>query len=191
MLSNIPRPPKGFTLDHTLNGYPIIKYRTTGKIASGVFYAIGLAFWTFACVGMTIHAFNTPGGIKLALLYFSIPFWAAEFFVIGYVIWYFGNKRIFEFNSDKLIVARTCWKYKKQREILKNKITKIRQVKDDRESAEEGFSSWGIVIEADKRYKILYGQKVEKSEWLGRFIEDWAKKEYVPWHDELKDVELI
>ena len=191
MLSNISRPPKGFTLDHTLNGYPIIKYRSTGKIASGIFLAIWLACWTFACFGMTIHALDTPGEVKVGLLLFSIPFWAAEFFVVGYVIWYFGNKRIFEFTSDKLIVARTCWMYKKQREIVMNNIAKIRQIKEKSESAEEGFSSWGIVIEADKKYKILYGQKIEKSEWLGRIIADWAKKEYVPWHDEFEDVETI
>ena len=190
MTYNISTPPKGFNLEYTVNGYPLIKYRTTGMTGLKIFFAIWLTIWTFGCVFFTIYAFTAPGG-DVVLLLILIPFWAAEFFVIGGVIWNFGSIMSFEFGDEKLIVSRNCLKYKKKREIFKSKIVKIRQVKDGGESGEESFDSWGIVIEADKKYKILHCQPIEKSEWLGRIIEEWAQKEYIPWQDESKDVELI
>ena len=191
MFSTTSRPPKGFELSHTPEGYQRIKFRNTGKIAVGIFYAVWLTVWTFGCVSMTKNALSAPEGINAGLLLFSIPFWAAEFLVIGHVIWYFGSVRSFEFRSDNLIVARTCLKYKKEREIFRDGITRIRQVRDSGKGTDARFGTWGIVIEADKKYKILHGQQAERSEWLGRVIENWAAKEYIPWQDESKGVESI
>jgi len=190
MLYNISIPPDGFKIEYSDKGHPVIKYRTKGMTGIMTFFIIWLSFWTSACVFFTIHAFIAPGGIKVGLLLFLIPFWAAEFIVIGYVIWYFGSIVSFEFHPEKLIVSRNCLAYKKQRELLKNQIIRIRQVKDGGEG-EDSFDSWGIIVEADKKYKILYRQQAEKSEWVGRIIEKWSQKEYIPWQDESKDIELI
>ena len=191
MTYTISTPPKGFNLEYTINGYPLIKYRATGMTGLKIFLAMWLIFWTLGCVFFTMYAFLAPGGIKVGLLLILIPFWAAEFIVIGAIIWNFGSIMSFEFGDEKLIVSRNCLKYKKKREIFKSYIVKIRQVKDGGESAEGTFNTWGIVIEADKKYKILHYQPIEKSEWVGRVLEEWAQKEYIPWQDESKDVEFI
>jgi hypothetical protein len=190
MIYNISIPPDGFNLDYTDKGHPLIRYRTKGMTGPMIFFIIWLSFWTFACVLFTNQALTAPGGIKVGLLLFMIPFWAAEFFVIGYVIWYFGSIISFEFQPDKLIVSRRCLMYRKQRELFKNQITNIRQVKDGGQG-EDSFDSWGIIVEADKKYKILYRQQAEKSEWVGRTLEKWSQKKYIPWRDESKDIELI
>jgi len=191
MTYNISTPPKGFNLEYTVNGYPLIKYRTTGMTDLKIFFAIWLTIWTFACVIFTIRAFMAPEGIDVVLLLILIPFWAAEFFAIGGVIWHFGSIMSFEFGDGKLTVSRNCLNYKRKREVFKSNIIKVRQVKDGGESGEESFDSWGIVIEADKKYKILHCQPIDKSEWLGRTIGEWAQKEYKPWQGESKDFELI
>lgn len=190
MMHDFLMPPDGFKLEYTEKGFPVVKYRTKGMTGAMIFFAIWLSLWTFSCIFFTNQAFSAPGGIKVGLLVFMMPFWAIEFFTIGYVIWYFASIMSFEFQSEKLIVARTCLLYKKQRDLLKNEIRKIRQVKDGGEG-DDSFDSWGIIVEADKKYKIFYRQQAEKSEWVGRTIGKWSQKEYIPWKDESKDVELI
>ena len=191
MIYDISTPPKGFTLEYAVNGYPVIRYRTTGMTGLKVFYVIWLTFWTLGCAVFTIHALTAPGGIEVVILLIMIPFWAAEFIVIGSFFWNFRSIMSFEFSDEVLIVSRRCLKYIKKREIFKSKIVNIRQVKDGGESTEDTFDSWGIVIEADKKYKVLHCQPIQKSEWLGRVIEEWAQKEYTPWQDESKDIEFI
>jgi len=51
-----------------------------------IFLAMWLIFWTLGCVFFTMYAFLAPGGIKVGLLLILIPFWAAEFIVIGAII---------------------------------------------------------------------------------------------------------
>ncbi len=190
MIYDISIPPDGFRLEYSEIGNPLLKYRTKGMKQVMIFFIIWLSIWTSACVFFTNHALTAPGGIKVGLLLFMVPFWAAEFITIGYVIWYFGSVISYEFQPEKLIVSRNCFMYRKQRELLKNQISKIKQVKDGGEG-EDTFDSWGIIVEADKKYKILYRQQAEKSEWVGRIIEKWSQKEYIPWQDESKDIELI
>jgi len=190
MIYDISLPPDGFRLEYSEIGHPLIKYRTKGMTRVMIFFIIWLSFWTSACVFFTKQAFTAPDGIKVGLLLFMVPFWAAEFFTIGYVIWYFGSVMGFELQPEKLIVSRNCLMYRKQRELLKNQISKIRQVKDGGEG-EDSFDSWGIIVEADKKYKVLYRQQAEKSEWVGRILEKWSQKKYIAWQDESKDIELI
>ncbi len=191
MEHDISTPPKGFNFEYTVNGYPLITYRSMGTTGIKIFLAIWLTIWTLGCVFLTMHTFMGPGGIQVGLLLFLIPFWAGEFIVIGAIIWNFASIRSFELGDEKLIVSRTCLKYKKKREIFKSYIVKIRQVKDGGENAEGTFNTWGIVIEADKKYKILHYQSIEKSEWVGRILEEWAQKEFVPWQDDLKGAEYV
>jgi hypothetical protein len=188
---DISTPPKGFNFGYTANGYPLITYRATGTTGVKIFLAIWLTFWTLGCIFFTMYAFLGPGGTNVVLLVVLILFWAFDFIVIGAIIWNFASIMSFELGDEKLIVSRNCLTYKKKREIIKNYIVKIRQVKDGGENVEGTFNTWGIVIEADKKYKILHYQPIEKSEWVGRVIEKWAQKEYVPWRDDLKDAEFV
>lgn len=190
MLFDISIPPDGFKLEYTDHGYPRIKYRTKGMAGAKLFFFLWLSFWTFACVFATKQALTAPDGVNVGLLLFLMPFWAAEFLVLGYVVWYFGSVMSFELRPDRLIVARNCLMYRKQRELEKKQIKRIRQVKDGG-GHRDSFDSWGIIVEADKKYKILYRQQADKSEWVGRVVERWAEKEYIPWKDESADVELI
>jgi len=184
-------PPKGFHFEYTVTGYPLITYRATGTTGIKIFLGIWLTFWTLGCVFFTMYAFLGPGGTNVLLLLALILFWAFDFFVIGAFIWNFASIRSFELGDEKLIISRTCLKYKKKREIFKSYIVKIRQVKDGDENAEGTFNTWGIVFEADKKYKILHYQSIEKSEWVGRILEEWAQKEFVPWQDDLKGAEYV
>jgi hypothetical protein len=191
MEHDISTPPKGFHFEYTVNGYPLITYRATGTTGTKVFLAIWLTLWTLGCIFFTMYAFLGPGGTNVVLLLVLILFWAGDFLVLGAIIWNFVSIMSFELGNEKLIVSRTCLKYKKKREIVKNYIVKIKQVKDGGEGAEGTFDTWGIIIEADKKYKILHYQSIEKSEWVGRILEEWSQKEFVPWHDDLKGAEYV
>ena len=96
---------------------------------------------------------------------------------------------MFEFRPDRLIVTRNIWRYIKRQEIAKFNIDAIRQVKDSGE--EDCVDTWGLVLEAEKKYTILDRQEIEKSEWLGKVIEDWSGKKYISCEDESKKVELV
>ena len=130
MIYNFSIPPNGFKLEYTVEGYPFIRYRAREMQGSMIPLIIWLVLWTFGCIFFTNHAFTEQGVLKFGLLLFISLFWAAEFCVIGYLIWYFASIMSYEFQPDKIIVSRTCLMYKKQRELIQAKIKGKQEVLD-------------------------------------------------------------
>lgn len=173
-------PPKGFLVTASRDGYPAVEYRTQGMIAIAWFFAVWLAIWTPGCILMTYQAFFGKNSPEYTLMLFSLPFWAGEFGVIGYVLWLFCSVTTFTFYADRLRVERSLFnRYRRTREIPRREISVVRQVKDGGEG-EDSFPSWGLAVEGEANFKLLSRQKIEKSAWLGPIVARWAGVEYEP-----------
>ena len=171
-------PPRGFQITTSDMGDCMIRYRTAGMGGALFFLFVWLVGWTAGCVIFTAMALFNPEGVSYWLLVFMIPFWAAEFFVIGLFAWYFFSRTNFTFESDQLVVQRSFFRYHRQRVFPKKEIAAVKQVKDS--SSNDQWLSWGLVIMAGEGINVLSRQPIDKSDWLGPIIARWAEVPYEP-----------
>jgi hypothetical protein len=177
--------PRGFKIIETDDRSLEIHYRTQGMGCMAIFFAFWLTGWTAGCVFMTANVFYSPSGSDLILALFTVPFWVAEIFTIAFVAWLFGSVTQFKFGSDELRVERSLWWYRRSRIITRNEITAVRQVKDGGED-EDSFPSWALTVVGPSEVQVLWRQPIEKSNWLGPIIAQWAGVSFEP-HKESKD----
>ena len=163
------------------DGHMAIAYRTTGMGCLAVFLFVWLSGWTVGCVLFTYKALFGQAGIDYGGLLFMIPFWCAEFLVLGYALWHFRSITMFTFYPDRLLIERTLLRYRRQRSIPKQEVDVVRQIKDGGEG-EDSFPSWGLAIEGRTNIKLLSRQAIEKSAWLGPIVARWAEVEFESSH---------
>jgi len=115
MIANFDVPPRGFRVTAGEDGAWTVRYRTTGMGGAALFFAVWLGIWTGGCLFFTGAALFEPGGVNYAVLLFMVPFWGAEFFVVGFVAWYFLSVTRFTFGPDELVVERSLlWWHNRQ-----------------------------------------------------------------------------
>ena len=102
-----------------------------------------------------------------------MPFWAAEIFVVSYAVWFYRSLLSFAFGEDELLVERTFLWYRRRRAFGRREVSAVKQIKDGGEG-EDSFPSWGLVVVAKLEVKVLSRQPIEKSDWLGPIIAQWA-----------------
>lgn len=168
----ISSPPNGFKVFQTPEGYYGIRYSFLGcsGIVFIVFLLMWISFWTLFCVGGTYKALFEAQNIDYSMLLFMLPFWFAEFLILGFISLIKPTTTIV-FYSDGLLLSRTLFNYGKRRVIPKNSISCIKpmQEKDD---------NWGLLLEADKSIQILTGRTYEECQWLAITLSRWAGMEY-------------
>lgn len=142
-----------------------------------LFFFVWLAGWTCGCVFGTYAALFGENAIEVGLLLFMIPFWAAEFFVLGWALWHFRSITTITFLDDELQIERRLFSYRRERVIRKDGIQCVRQIKDGGEG-EDSFPSWGLAVEGEKNVKLLSRQEIEKSAWLGPIVAEWADVDF-------------
>lgn len=179
-------PPRGFRLEPSDDDHFVIEYRTTGMGCAGVFFAVWLTVWTVGCVTFTGAALFAPDGIKWSTLLLMLPFWGAEFLVLGYVVWFFWSVTRFTFALDQLEAERSIPGYRRYRVFSRSQITSVRQIKDGGEG-EDSFPSWGLVVIGSVGVIVLSRQPKTSSDWLGPIIATWAGAPYIPYEPPEKE----
>jgi len=134
-----------------------------------VFLGGWLIFWTGVSVYITWRAFAGEE-VKVAL----VILWAVWAVVVVGGAFYFCATTTFTFTPDELVVEQRFGPYRRRRTIKQSSITTIRQIKD---SDNEGHT-WGLVAEGAKNVHLLRGQHLEKSDWLGPIVAQWAGVKY-------------
>ncbi len=172
-------PPRGFQITTSDRGDCVIRYRTTGMGCLGFFLLVWLTGWTVACVALTFGAIFNQGGLDYILFVLMVPFWGAEILVLGFFIWYYGSTSTFAFERDQLMVERSLFRYQRRRFFPRSEISAIKQIKDGGEG-EDSFPSWGLVIVTGSQVVVLSRQPMEKSDWLGAIIANWAQVSFDP-----------
>jgi hypothetical protein len=172
-------PPPGFEFAAADDGGCVILYRTRGMGCAARFFAIWLGTWTVGCVALANAALFQPEGINFLLLLIMVPVWAAELFVTAYVAWFFWSVTRFTFGPEQLVVERSLWRFRRCREFRRGEITAVRQIKDGGEG-EDSLPSWGLAVIDRTEVRVLSPQPIEKSNWLGPVVAQWAEVAFEP-----------
>jgi hypothetical protein len=170
-------PPRGFEMTITENGERLIRYRTSGVWDMAIFFCVFLAVWWSGIYSLTRHIFF-DGGDYLALRVL-VPMTLAGLGVAAYVIWFFGSVTSFVFGANQLTVEQSLLSYSRRRVFNRREIEAVKQVKDGGEG-EDSFATWGLVVITNTSAEVLSRQPIDKSDWLGPFIAQWADVSFEP-----------
>jgi hypothetical protein len=130
-----------------------------------------LIYWTGFTVYVTWRAFaGEEVKVALALLWGS---WAIV--VVGGAFYFYATTT-FTFLPEELVVEQRLGPYRRRRTIKRSSITTIRQIKDS--DKDDNRHTWGLVAEGAKNVHLLRGQHLEKSDWLGPIVAQWAGVKY-------------
>jgi hypothetical protein len=174
--------PRGFTLATSDAGEWTLSYRAAGAIGLGCFFTVWLGIWTTGCVVATFAVLTgrAEGWALAFLMIWLVPGWFFEFVVAAYALWFFFSVTTFTLGTDQLVVERSLWGYRRRRAFPRAAIRAVSQVKDGGEG-EDSFPGWGLVVSASSRVKVLTRQPIDKSNWLGPVLAEWAGVVFEPW----------
>jgi hypothetical protein len=108
-----------------------------------------------------------------------MPFLATGTGVLCYAAQFFLGVTIFTFKPEELVAEKYFLWRRRQRVFLRQSIKAVKQVKDGGEG-EDSFPSWGLSIIGDKAVGIISRQPMEKSDWLGPIVAEWAGVPFEP-----------
>ncbi len=148
--------------------------------AGACFFILWLSGWGAACILFTGRVLfdgdvrlDNDGRCVMACL------WLGEVTMLAYALWLFRSITTFTFHPDRLHIARSLSRFRREYTILKQDIRGVRQVKDGGEG-EDTFPSWGLVVQGLRDVELLGRQDIEKSAWLGPIVAGWADVAYEP-----------
>jgi hypothetical protein len=184
MDANFDGPPRGFRVTAGEDGAWTVLYRTTGMWSATLFFIVWLGGWTVLCLfftGVGLRALFDPVGSNYAVLglLFTVPFWGAEYLMVHYVAWLFLSVTRFTFGTDELVVEQSLWRSRHRRSFPRRSVTAVKQIKDGGET--DDFPTWGLVVITGEVIPVLCRQPIDKSNWLGPVIAQWAGAPYVPY----------
>jgi hypothetical protein len=112
------------------------------------------------------------------MLLFLTPFWMIEIGMVLYVAWFFRSVTVFVFEPDQLLAERSLLWYRRRRVFPRQGLVVVKQVKDGGE--DDSFPSWGLALVGEKEEPIISRQPIEKSDWLGPIVAEWAGVDFQP-----------
>jgi hypothetical protein len=169
-------PPRGFQISTSETGERSIRYRTSGMWHLMAFFGVFLAIWLQGFISIIRHIINN--GVDYVALA-VVPMALAGVGAASYASWFFCSVTSFAFGPSTLRVERSLLWYCRRQTFNKNEIEAIKQVKDGGED-EDSFPTWGLEIIANTSAVILSRQPIDKSNWLGPFIAQWADVRFEP-----------
>ena len=178
-MAEVDEPPRGFQVGSSEAGDLQIRYRTTGMGCVAVFFAVWLSFWTVGCLAFTCVGIFKLDGIGWLILLFMVPIWMIDVATFAFVAWYFRSITIVQFGPEELVIERSLLWIRRRRNFPRAELKEIKQVKDGGEG-EDSFPSWGLALIAGTEVHVLWRQPIDKSDWLGPIIADWAGVEFEP-----------
>lgn len=137
-----------------------------------LFFLVWIGGWTVACIVWTRRYLLAEQGVDLGGLLCVSFYWFADFCVISHTIWYFRAATEFRFDVEKLEVEKSFWWFRRKNVFRRDQIKTIKQVIElDSEGSNE---TWGVVIITHEETKVMTGQWIEKTNWLGPIISEWV-----------------
>ena len=171
--------PEGFRLEEQYDGSVTIHYRRTGMGCMNLFLIFWLSFWTIGCVWLLYSYLNggeMDDGDPIPLWFVAI-FWFFEIGVAILLARLLFERRTYRLSEDKLSMVTKVLCYKRSIIIPRNSIHRMVQVKDGG-GDDDSFPSWGLELEAEKEFSLIYRQPHEISLWLGQVLAHWAQVEF-------------
>ena len=142
------------------------------------FLIFWLTCWSFVCVFFIYSVLSRDTSLTLINLFSLVFVWVGEITCACLLIYLLFCKKCFYLNPSNLTIETNILGFKQYRKIEKYSIERFVQVKDGGKK-KDSFPSWGLKIEADKKTTLIFRQPYEKSHWLGQFLAQWAKVEFV------------
>jgi hypothetical protein len=172
--------PAGFQLTTLGRDQWLIQHQRTGMGCLNAFLMAWLSGWTMACIAMVyLYFFETPTNPEQTIpLGIVIIFCTADIVVWCFLIYSIFCKQTFQIDYYNLVITTEILALKWDKTIPKNSIRRVVQVQDGGRGR-DSFPSWGLKIEGSKKASLIFRQPYEKSYWLGEFLANWAKVEFV------------
>lgn len=187
-------PPAGFKLHAPAPGTVQIEFTNERRSCLVIFLGVWMAGWTMACVFLLSQllagqplAPNESGDFMSTLpgsWLFAAPFLLAEIGVGLLFLWLLRGRTELLLYEDCLILRRSLSSYQRETRVSRSTVTRVMQVKDGGEG-DDSFPTWGLKVEhaRGETVSLLWRQPIERSDWLGPVIADWAGKPFEPAKD--------
>ena len=117
--------------------------------------------------------------LRHALLVMVLIFCTIDIAMWCFLLYSMYCKQTFQIDYYNLAITTEILALKWDKTIPKDSIRRIVQVQDGGRGR-DSFPSWGLKIEGRKKARLIFRQPYEKSYWLGEFVANWAKVEFVP-----------
>ena len=166
-------PPRGFQVGTSEAGDLQIRYRTTGMFGYSVALVLLVGVGAIICLRYTVDALTNPSGIDWQTLLIVSPFWMIDVATSFGVAWYLRSITTFTFLLGELTIERSLFWYRRQRVFPRNEIGAVKQV-EDLVDTQNSCSSWSLTLIAKNEVRVLSQQPIDKSDWLGPIIAEWA-----------------
>jgi hypothetical protein len=173
METDLDHPPTGIRVGRSNEGLDVVQYRPSWKSYSVLFYLAFICMWIGGCVMGTSMALSAAQGANYFFLLCMIPLWIWGGALIINVLWLFRSTLTLIFDPDKLIVTRSLLWYRRSNVFSRSQIAAVQRVEDGGPS-HGSFVSWGLVIVAESRFRIMKWQPLGPTNWLGLIIAKWA-----------------
>lgn len=173
--------PAGFQLTTLGQNQWLIQHQRTGMGCLNAFLIVWLSGWTLACIAMIYTYFsetssNSEGAISLSMV---LIFSTIDIVVWCCLLYSIFCKQTFQIDYYNLVITTEILALKWDKTIPKDSIRRVVQVQDGGRG-KDSFPSWGLKIKGSKKASLIFRQPYEKSYWLGEFVANWAKVEFVP-----------
>lgn len=184
-------PPVGFKLHAPAPGTVLIEFVNERRSCLVIFLGIWMAGWTVGCVFLLSQllagqplAPNEPGDFMSTLSgswLFAAPFLLAEVGVGLLFLWLLRGRTELLLHEDCLMLRRSLFSYQHETRVSRSAVTRVMQVKDGGEG-DDSFPTWGLKMEhaRGETIRLLWRQPIERSDWLGPLVAEWARKPFEP-----------
>lgn len=169
--------PKGFEIQSEGSGDLKITYKSSGMGCFLGFLSLLLVLLFGAVVFLTLQdaegmrrvingrgAWIGFGGGMIAVIYFA-----------SVIVFHVFGSTVFELNTRNLRIRKQLLGLHLDRSIDRAEIEYIEQVSDNNG---DSFPSWGLNLVADRHFRLLVRQPIEKSDWLGQTLAEFYSVEF-------------